>query len=369
MGIVDQLITLLSTFVFSAFSLIALLFPVQAPEPVLTTTQSEAVETAAFPEVPAEEEAEEEPESAIPQPKPIAETVTTAPKSLPHTPTKSETQINEETRAALVNIFCTSQQGINGISGSGVLVDSRGIILTNAHVAQYFLLRDYLFSNNIQCTVRTGSPATPSYTAELLYLPPAWITANAAQLGASVAVGTGEHDYAFLRLTGRTNGEPLPTTFPHLKMDRGAVDVGRSMLLASYPAGFLGGETLLKNLYASSAVAYVTQLFTFSDNRSKVDLFSIGGTVVSQGGSSGGAAVRLSDGSLAGVITLATAADSTGKRDLRALSLSHIDESLAAGGQGGVTALLSGDAGAKASTFNTSVAPGLRQQLLEQLSQ
>src|SRR3989344_8619427 len=88
-------------------------------------------------------------------------------------PTKSQEQINIETRAALVNILCTSRTGINGISGSGIIVDSRGVILTNAHVGQYFLLRDYINPGNITCTVRIGSPAQERYTATLLYLPPA----------------------------------------------------------------------------------------------------------------------------------------------------------------------------------------------------
>src|SRR3989344_9558890 len=69
---------------------------------------------------------------------PLAEQVPSAPTTpvtLPP-PTKSQEQINIETRAALVNILCTSRTGINGISGSGIIVDSRGVILTNAHVGQ-----------------------------------------------------------------------------------------------------------------------------------------------------------------------------------------------------------------------------------------
>src|SRR3990167_9318697 len=110
-------------------------------------------------------------------------------------------------------------------------------------------------------------------------------------------------------------------------MDRGYVDIGEQMLLAAYPAGCLSPQLVQKSLYASSAITYVTQLFSFDDNK-KVDLFSIGGTVVSQGGSSGGAAVRLRDGTLAGIITTETVAASTIGRDLRAISLSHVDNSL-----------------------------------------
>ena len=279
-------------------------------------------------------------------------------KSAPTVPTKSQEQINEETRAALVNILCLPQTGLSkGISGSGVVVDSRGVILTNAHIAQYFLLRDYLTAGNVTCTVRTGSPAKAMYTATLLYLPPAWIAANAEQLKAAQAVGTGEQDFAFLLITGRTDPTTtLPAAFSRIEMDRGYADIGEPMLLAAYPAGFLGAETVQKSLYASSAIAYVTQLFSFSASKN-VGLFSVGGTVVSQGGSSGGAAVRLRDGTLAGIIVTETSAVSTGERDLRALALSHIDDVLIASGNGGIVGLLMGDLSAKAAAFNSQIAP------------
>ena len=154
----------------------------------------------------------------------------------------------------------------------------------------------------------------------------------------------------------------LPNSFDRLEMDRGYADIGDQMLLAAYPAGFLGGEAVQKNLYISSAIAYVTQLFSFGGNK-KVDLFSIGGTVVSQGGSSGGAVVRLRDGKLAGIITTSTTAASTENRDLRAVSLSHIDDSLATAGKGGIVSILSGDLSAKAADFNTNTAPSLTAQL------
>ena len=55
--------------------------------------------------------------------------------------------------------------------------------------------------------------------------------------------------------------------------------------------------------------------------------------------------------------------DWSGSRDLRALSLSHIDKSLAKGGMGGVVELIRGDLAAKAAAFKAGVAPGLTAQL------
>lgn len=322
--------------------------------PIVATTSATA---------PPQENVQPAPQAAAPA-KPVTVPAPPTAALLPPSsvPTKTEEQVNDETRAALVNILCLPQAAINGISGSGVFIDSRGVILTNAHVAQYFLLRNYPATGNIECVVRIGSPAQARYTATLLYVSPAWIAANASQLKAAQATGTGERDFAFLLITGRTDGSALPASFPRIQMDRGYVDTGYAMLLAAYPAGFLGADTVQKSLYASSAIAYVTQLFSFSDSQ-KVDLFSIGGTVVSQGGSSGGAAVRLSNGTLAGIITTATVGASTGDRDLRAVSLAHIDDSLAAEGKGGITALLTGDLTAKAAAFNAQVAPTLTAQL------
>ncbi len=135
------------------------------------------------------------------------------------------------------------------------------------------------------------------------------------------------------------------------------------MLLAAYPAGFLSSQIVQKSLYISSAIAYVTQLFSY-DTPNKVDLFSIGGSVVSQGGSSGGAAVRLRDGKLMGLISTATNGASTENRDLRAISLSHINNSLAASGEGGMIALLWGDVASKAAIF-ASTTGAAEKRILE----
>lgn len=351
--------------------------PVAAPKPEPLSPAPTATETNSSPLVLAPEDAplasttaattttqatdaSEQPVAVVP-----SEAVVLPATPTPTTPAKEPEAVNVAARAALVNILCTTKAGgsFNPISGSGVIIDSRGIILTNAHVAQYFLLRDYLVPGNIECVIRIGSPAQPRYHAELLYLPPAWVAANASQITAQQATGTGEHDYAFLRITGTTNPSgTLPATFPRLDMRAALPGLGEPMLLAAYPAGFLSGELISTNLYASSAFTHVTQLLYFND-ASSIDLFSIGGTVVTQSGSSGGAAVRTHDASLAGIIVTATVGQSTATRDLRALTLAYIERSLAQSGKGGITTMLSGDLAAKAADFNTNTAPGLRAQL------
>src|SRR3990167_446782 len=55
-------------------------------------------------------------------------------------------------RSALVNIICYAPSGsrLRSISGSGIIVDQKGIILTNAHIAQHFLLAD----RGVPCMIR-----------------------------------------------------------------------------------------------------------------------------------------------------------------------------------------------------------------------
>jgi hypothetical protein len=306
------------------------------------------------------------PKTIKPAVKPKTTTATPLPiPQTPPTPTISADDLNTQTRAALVNILCYSKGGgVHSISGSGIFVDGRGIILTNAHVGQYFLLKDYPTTGNVDCTIRTGGPAQPRYHATLLYLPPAWITDNAAQIIAQQSKGTGEHDYAFLLVTDAIGTQELPSTFPHLPMVVATPEVGDSEFLAGYPAGFLDGITIEKNLYPTTAYTTVKDIYTFNDPH-HVDLAAISGTIVSQGGSSGGAMVRAFDGKLQGLISISTTGDTTASRDLWAITLEHIDRSLAAQGEKGLSALLSQDATEAAARFASSTAPGEKQVLVK----
>ncbi len=299
----------------------------------------------------------------------ISETLS-PPPSLPAPATTGQNlAVNTETRSALVNILCTTIAGgyLHPISGSGVLIDPRGVILTNAHVGQFFLLKNYIVPNNVNCTVRTGSPAQATYTATLLYLPPAWIKANAAQIVSSEPTGTGENDYAFLLITGTVDGSVLPNSFPYVPYTLDVPIPNTPVLLAGYPAGFLEASTIEANLYAASALSTVQTLYSFTGNT--VDAISVGSSIVAQSGSSGGAVVRTQDGQLLGIIATETIASTTAGRDLRAITTGHIDRSLTASGLGGINTLLSEDLPTLAGTFNAEVAPVEEQELVQVLRQ
>lgn len=284
-------------------------------------------------------------------------------------PPISFSTINEVTREALVNVFCTTKSGgsFKPTTGSGVIIDERGVILTNAHVAQYYLLEDYIVEDFVSCVIRTGSPAKPLYIAKPIFISPSWINTNANNIIQQEPKGTGEDDYALLLITERTDStKTIPETFPFVSplYNSGNITTGDNVLLAGYPAGFLSGIVISKSLYISSAVTQIMELFTFKEGT--LDLFSIGGSVVAQQGSSGGAVVN-DQNELLGIIVTSTVADTTGDRDLRAITIAHINRSFMKDTGFDLQTLLSGDIQAEADAFNENIAPILTQALVNEL--
>lgn len=307
----------------------------------------------------------------------IVKSATTTPKqpSTPKTTTAviappvkepvNQIALNNKVREAIVNIICVTKNAgpLNSISASGVIVDPRGTIITNSHVGQYLLLKDYPSVGFIECTIRTGSPAQPKYTAELLFLPPSWIADNASKINQSKPTGNGEHDYAFLRITGTVHPSiTLPAAFSFLPISVSPPEEGQALIAAGYPAGFLGGITVQKDLYASSAITRVGELFTFKTDT--VDLFSLGGSVVAQQGASGGAAVD-EGGALMGIIVTATDAPDTASRDLRAITTPYIIRDFKKESGVAIDTYLNGDTATKAQIFGSTIAPTLTAELIK----
>ncbi len=277
-------------------------------------------------------------------------------------------QTNVIGRSALVNIFCMPTNGtIRPISGSGVIIDPRGIILTNAHVAQYVLLAES-GRVNLQCRLRSGSPAKSSWQAHVLYLPPRWVEEHAAELLQERPIGTGKHDYSLLYIGSPLDGGLRPISFPAVQPDtREAIGfVDDAVLTASYPAEFLGAITASMSLYPVTSITTVDELFTL-DGSNTVDVLSVGSVIGAQSGSSGGAVLN-AWGRLIGIITTTSDGKTTGERRLRAISLSYIERDMAAQSGRSLTAMLSRDPQVQVSEFRSNTAPSLVDKLLSHLS-
>lgn len=283
------------------------------------------------------------------------------------TPPLPFSAINADARAALVNIQCyaTGATPLHSISGSGIIVDSRGVILTNAHIAQYVLLSE-VPEFNLNCVVRAGAPARPLYHARVLYMPASWVEKHASEITEAQPVGTGEHDYAFLAITSAESGI-LPASFPALSPDsRDAIAFpGDSALIASYPAELVGAFAAQNDLFPMTTVAPIRALMTFAT--SSVDTLALGGVIEAQGGSSGGAIVNAWD-RIIGLITTTSEASTTADRDLHAVTTSYIDRDLRDATGQSIDQFLDRPLANIEHAFDASLAPTIIQKYVTVLS-
>ncbi len=269
---------------------------------------------------------------------------------------------------ALVNIFCTAHTGkkVRATTGSGVFIDSDGIILTNAHVAQFLLLAGTVEDTETTCTIRQGNPAVSKYEASLLYISPTWIEQNAHQLYADKPSGTGERDFALLYVTTSLDGE-LPSSFPALPplvLDE-AFDP-TSVRVAGYPAEMLTERDAHGALIPAIATTSITRLFTFHSG--SIDLVGIAPSDVGQQGSSGGPIVS-DEGAVVGLIVTRGNPELEGIKSLRALTLPYIDRTLKTETGLDLSHTLAGDIPLRAQTFQETLAPHLRDFLMQHLDE
>lgn len=231
-------------------------------------------------------------------------------------------------RGAIVNIICTSKDPmVRSMSGSGVIFDPKGLILTNSHIAQYYLLRDTLPAGTITCTVRTGSPAQAAYTASPAYVSSQWVAANPRTLSTAGARGTGEHDFAVLAITGSATPLPAPKSFPYIPLSRTTPGDDAELALGTYGAQSLSAKQVQSSLFPTLTVAKVKNRFSFGSGQ--IDLIALTGSAASQQGSSGGA-VANERGELIGIVTTSTQSGPIESRETRVVTAAHMRSSFKA---------------------------------------
>jgi len=225
-------------------------------------------------------------------------------------------------RDSLVNIICIADRDpLHSISGSGVMIDPRGIILTAAHIGQYFLLEER-DSNQVTCVIRTGNPARTAYFAKPAYVSTTWITENPDTLTAEAPKGSGENDFALIAITNTATETPLPSVFPYVPLaSMEPIAKDQPVAVGAYAAQSLTSEQIKATFYPTLVFGSVMERYTFAT--STVDALSLGGSAVAQEGSSGGGATN-AQGQLIGVITTSTVAGDLLSRDLHAITVNHI---------------------------------------------
>lgn len=297
-------------------------------------------------------------------PKPLVTAKTTAQTPLP-VPALSQDALDASAtalRSALVNILCIApaSSAIHSISASGVIIDPSGYILTNAHVAQYFLLTD----QGVSCSIRTGDPARASYSAKLAYIPSEWIRDNATVFLQAAPSGTGERDFALLAITSSVTSDPLPSALPSATLSYAATLAGTPVVVASYGAQFLEFAQIEAALSPTVVFGSIQKIFTFHTNTA--DVLTVSGSAASQEGSSGGGIVSGSS-MLEGLITTSTVMGSTATRSLSAITGSYIRREYAAETHSTLDLLLATPPAEAISAFAPS-APALEAILLATLA-
>lgn len=272
------------------------------------------------------------PKKPAPAPTPTAPITPASPAAEPKPtpapvaqPLVADTSLPAPLKRTLVNILCTSHKApLRGTSGSGVLIDSEGIILTVAHVAQSELLSETLGEGVISCVVRTGDPARNAYKAKVIYISEPWLRKNATTLISSQPMGTGENDFALLAIVGSANGASLPSSYPYVSLSNTASTVGEDVGVGGYAAQYLTSTQVRTALSPTFVKGSISNIYTF--HSTSEDVLAILGGKAAQEGSSGGGVVNTS-GRLIGLITTSEISGDFATRHLRVITPTHIRSS------------------------------------------
>jgi hypothetical protein len=266
---------------------------------------------------------------------------------------------------SLVNIFCSQKVGKmkKTITGSGVLINLDGTVLTNSHVAQFPLIADS--NNSVVCIARIGSPAQTVLSVKTAFISPEWLKVNAKYVNSGGGPETGQSDYALLNISypdgKKLNMYPSP-------LESSPVQAGSTIYAASYPADILASKGVDSALYIKKEALQISDLFTFMGVTSKnPDIIQTSDSSIGQGGSSGGALVS-QNGALIGLITTVTDGSTPNRKQIRGVTISHIHDEISKYHEGGILDISNHGSSAILKEFNSSMRTPLTSTLTGYLS-
>ena len=226
-----------------------------------------------------------------------------SPLALDPTPLLSDQEFYGRFAAAAVQIYCRTSKEI--FAASGVMVNARGLVLTNAHVAE---IAESAGEKN--CQARHGNPAESFAGIEVVF------TADTSAKITDTEVP--ERDFAFLRLV--ESREP----FAFAAIDFAPAREGESFLTLGYPSEFLQGVNAEANANLVFSVLTVAGFSDLDDDRATVEAYVFRGGLALQQGSSGTAIFRRSGG-VAGLVFATTKGVTTADRDGVALTVPYME--------------------------------------------
>jgi S1-C subfamily serine protease len=162
-------------------------------------------------------------------------------------------------------------------------------------------------------------------------------------------------------------GNKVLPTLPYLPIEtrENVAFQDDSVLVAGYPAEFVGGIVAQQNLYAATSISSIKQLLTFSTG--SVDVFSVGSVIEAQGGSSGGPIVNAWN-HVVGIITTTSDGPTTAERELHAINLNYIERDVTSEAGAGLATVLSSDVQRLSDEFSRETSSILIQKYIEFLT-